>query len=269
MANDVPFQKNPIQIRKAFHHFKLLTQDVENTDEVFKIIRALTGNSFYKSFMRFRATPHGQKVLAEKRSMLDFLQDRTPLAELPEGTLGRTYHEFMSHENLSADGLAAASEAVREEGDPEPHEEMQIYGNWVRDIHDLYHVSSGYGRDPFGELCLLSFTFAQTRNPGIAFIVFMGALQSMGEMKGVPVWRAVWEAYRNGMRSRWMPAEDWESFLTLPLKDVREKLGIRWPKYYSRGLEIMAQNGPADDEYVQKIKTDPFVPIAPGLAAGA
>ena len=34
-------------------------------------------------------------------------------------------------------------------------------GERLRDIHDLFHVITGYGRDALGELCLLAFTNAQ------------------------------------------------------------------------------------------------------------
>lgn len=268
------YPKNPIRIGKAFHHFRLLTKDVENTDEVFKIIRALTGNSFFKSFERFKKTPHGQKVLAEKRSMLDFLMDRTPLAVLPEGTLGRTYNDFMTHEGLTADGLAAASEAMLDEDDPTSgrnyfSEETETYGNWLRDIHDLYHITTGYGRDPIGELCLLSFTFAQTRNPGIGFIVFMGMLQSKVRARGLPIISAVVQAYRNGMKSNWLPAEDWENMLNLPLKEVRERVNVPWPDKYITVLEAVKQHPDFDPHIAKQIDNAPFIPIAPEFAAHA
>ncbi len=268
------YPKNPIRIGKAFHHFRLLTQDVENTDEVFKIIRALTGNSFFKSFERFKKTPHGQKVLAEERSMLDFLMDRTPLAALPEGTLGRTYNDFMTHEGLTADGLAAASEAMLDDDDPNSgrnyfSEETRIFGDWVRDIHDLYHVTTGYGRDPIGELCLLSFTYAQTRNPGIGFIVLMGMLQSKRRARGVPVISAVIQAYRDGMHANWLPAEDWENMLHLPLQEVRERVNVRWPEKYVRALEAVKANPQFDPNIAKQIEAAPFIPIAPDLAAHA
>ena len=37
-------------------------------------------------------------------------------------------------------------------------------------------ITCGYGRDVSGEACLLAFTVAQTRNPGLALIVVAGAL---------------------------------------------------------------------------------------------
>ena len=47
----------------------------------------------------------------------------------------------------------------------------------VRDLHDLWHVLTGYGRDPLGEVCLLAFTYAQTRLTGLGAIAFLGTFR--------------------------------------------------------------------------------------------
>ena len=41
-------------------------------------------------------------------------------------------------------------------------------------MHDLWHVTTGYGRDALGELSLLAFTYAQEKNRGIGAIVLYG-----------------------------------------------------------------------------------------------
>jgi hypothetical protein len=37
-------------------------------------------------------------------------------------------------------------------------------------MHDLFHIVTGYGRDPLGEACLTAFSFAQTGLKGFALI---------------------------------------------------------------------------------------------------
>lgn len=274
--------KNPMLWGEAFAAIGRLRKDPDDTKEVFVIIRALTGNSFVRSFKRFKNTEQGKYVLREKRSMLDFLQDRTPLKALPEGTLGHTYDAFMTHEGLSADGLAQASidgEELSSNKRAERNEEMEIYGNWGRDIHDLFHVTSGYGRDELGELCLLAFTYAQTRNPGIGFIVLIGMLLAKRGRTGLPIIRCVLEGYRNGRRANWMVAEDWERLLELPLDEVRRKLNIRWPATYHKTIKMAREmsydprNGRVErGKEIQaiveknKIMDEAFVPIAPQYA---
>ena len=77
-------------------------------------------------------------------------------------------------ENLSADGLVQASQEW--DNDPVPAD-MQFYRERMRDSHDLTHTVTGYGRDPLGEMCLLAFMYAHTRNLGMAFIIGMNWLR--------------------------------------------------------------------------------------------
>ena len=40
----------------------------------------------------------------------------------------------------------------------------------VRDLHDVWHVLTGYGRDALGEMCLVTFSFQETHGLGWALI---------------------------------------------------------------------------------------------------
>ena len=70
--------------------------------------------------------------------------------------------------------MVEASEKDEEEF---PDESIAKYGKRLRDQHDLWHVVTGYGRDELGELCLLGFTYAQTKNRGVGLIVLVGFYQ--------------------------------------------------------------------------------------------
>src|SRR5437762_13704195 len=93
----------------AYRAVRKLMQNREDTRQVFLLIDALRGKTTLRQLARFRQTEFGRKALAERRSLLQRLSDRDSLAKLPPGTLGRAYYEFMAAENLSADGLVAAS----------------------------------------------------------------------------------------------------------------------------------------------------------------
>jgi len=224
-------KRKRVQPLKAIRAIRALIADKEDTSQVFKIIDALSGNSGDEQFQRFVRTETGQRILAEKRNLVTTLSDQARLAAMPQGTLGRAYYEFMAEENLTADGLVEASEVVRREDDGRTPEE-RLFGFRNRDQHDLWHVTTGYGRDGLGELALLAFTYAQTRNRGIGFIVLVGAHKSRNSLPGVNVWRIVREAYRNGKKAAWLPATDWEAMLDKPLSDVRAELGITAPAAY-------------------------------------
>jgi ubiquinone biosynthesis protein COQ4 len=97
-------------------------------------------------------------------------------------------------------------------------------------MHDLWHVTTGYGRDLVGEAALLAFSYAQTRNRGIGFIVAVAWLKAGGD--GGAARRTIVDAYRR-TRTAWLPGADWETLLTLPLPAVREQLGLGAPPQYA------------------------------------
>ena len=115
------------------------------------------------------------------------------------------------------DGLVDASEAGNE---TYATPELARYGMRLRDQHDLWHVLTDYGRDELGELCLLAFTYAQTRNRGIGLIVLVGAYK-FSQGIGARVLRAARRGFADGLRSAWLPGQDWEALLSRPLDEVR------------------------------------------------
>lgn len=226
-------RRKRIEPLKAIRAVRALVADKEDTGQVFKIIDALSGGSDERMFNRFMAAETGRRIVAEKRDLIAALNDRERLAKLPKGTLGRTYYEFMAEEDLSADGLVAASEEA-----PRYYRDMpadaRLFRDRMRDTHDLWHVTSGYGRDGLGELCLLAFSYAQMRNRGIGFIVLVGTRVTSKKAPGVGIWKAVREGFRHGKSASWLPLADWESLLDKPLDEVRRQLGIQPPAIYQR-----------------------------------
>ena len=217
-------RKNPLRLRDAWKALRKLLADPDRTDHAFTIIDALSGNSGEKLFKRFAVTETGTRILSEERDILPILRNRAALHALPQGSLGHTYAAFMESEQISADGLVDASE----EGGRQIHEENDPnrirFGTRLRDTHDLWHVTAGYNRDLVGEALLLSFTFAQTRNPGIGAIVAMAYLYS-GDAPGSR--RLIRDAYRRGREAAWLPGADWESMLARPIDEVRAELGLQ------------------------------------------
>lgn len=229
--------RRPIRPLAAIRAVRALIANPEDTKQVFLITEALNGNAGRRAFERFRATETGARILAEKRQLLDTLCDQQRLAALPAGSFGRHYHRFMASEGLTADGLVEASKSKPAEA---ASDEVRLFSARERDWHDLEHVLTGYGRDPLGEICVLTFYCAQSWNPGLMLIVSIGMLKIKHEVPGQPIMRAVWEAWRNGRKAAWLSALDWEGLLERNLGEVRQKIGIRPPLAYHR---IMAALG--------------------------
>ena len=219
----MPTQARPIQPLLAARALAALVRNPQDTPQVFTIINALRGRSTLRRMERFRATEAGRRLMLAPRSLLDHLNDRESLAAMAPGTLGRTYHEFLAEEDLSAQGLATIS--VNEGDSRMTPDEMRFFHR-LRDTHDLLHVLTGYGRSPLGEICNLAFTFTQQGGRGIAVIAAIGTLKIARERPGLGVPGAVREAYRRGRAAAPIEMVEWEALLGQPVTALRERFDI-------------------------------------------
>ena len=222
----------------ALKALKRLIDDPQRTEQVFVVMRALAGNSVGEGLARFRNLPLGQRVLANREILLDSLLDQKRLGEYPQGSLADAYLGFIRAGNITADGLVEASEQDNAAG-PEVFEsaEHKLYSDRLRDQHDLWHTLVGYDRDELGEVCLLAFTYAQTRNRGIGAMALVGSIK-LSEFYGAQVFSAVWRAYRDGKRAQWLPGQDWRALLAQPIDALREQLGIQPSQRYQALREM-------------------------------
>jgi ubiquinone biosynthesis protein COQ4 len=232
---EVPMEtaRRPVQWRRAARALRALIADSSRTDLAFEVTYALGGNSGERLFQRFLAHPDGPRLLGERPALLEALANREALGALPAGSLGRAYLDFLRAGDLSAEGLVEASEtAVRPQ---DVGADRQWLFDRLRDNHDLWHVLTGYGRDEAGEAANLAFTFGQTRDTGVAFMVLAAALvgpmapevSADGVRHGWFFWqRYLYQAWRRGRRAAFLPAVRFEDILREPLEDVRRALAI-------------------------------------------
>lgn len=228
-----------MQLRVAWRDLRQLMADPEDTHRVFKIIRELGGPSLQRGLRRFRATDVGRRILENEIDLIETLRDRERLSSMPADSFGRAYYAFVAAESISADGLANASSDGEVQAYDFNDSDLKRYGERMRDQHDLWHVVTLYGRDPFGEACLLAFTYAQTRNRGVGVIALMATWQLVREF-GIGVFKPMWRAYRAGRHASWLPEQDWEALLHLPVTDVRRQLAVRQPTAYQQFLAATA-----------------------------
>jgi ubiquinone biosynthesis protein COQ4 len=213
----------------AWKAIRALLRDPDDTRQVFTIVDALSGNTGARIFRRFQTSPSGPRILEERRDLLQTLCRRDALAALPPGSLGRSYLDFVTREQITPDGLVAASQEARQQVEA-LSEDYRRTMERLRDMHDLWHVVAGYGRDLVGEASLLAFTFAQTWNPGVGFIAAVAYLRLGDAPGGRALLR---EAFQRGRRAAWLPGEDWEALLARPLDEVRSRLRLGTPPRYT------------------------------------
>lgn len=228
---------------KAWHHFRKLIADKEDTEQVFHIIAALRGRKFQQIACKFWETPKGKELLESKLRLIDMLDDHDSIKKLPQGTVGRAYVDFMEREGLSAAGLEAEY-ARFEDASTQYDDVLTRYGDRLRDTHDMLHILTGYGRDALGEQCVLAFTYAQNRNLGVGFIAYAGGLELKYRVaKSAPIMKAVHEGYRIGKAAKNIVHEDIAALLREPLADARTRLGIAEPVAYRAAHEAMRAGG--------------------------
>lgn len=205
-----------------------LALDTEDTTQVFEIIHALGGDNMQRTFARAKSLPEGECLLRERPSLNRLLTDRAWLGALPEGSLGRHYLRFMIEGEITADGLIGAQDAIRphdpEPADPDP--DRFYFERRLVEMHDLWHVLTGYGRDDTGELANLWFSYGQFGQLGMGFIALLGTLD--GPLS--PDWhRYMRRAYRRGRRAKFLVATPMEEMLPLPIDEARRALGVSLP----------------------------------------
>ena len=233
-------QPQRIELLTAYRAFRKLVADKEDTAQVFEIMRALSGRSLARGYNHMLKTQEGgrQAYLAEE--LAHRLDDPVWLARFEPGTVGASYRAFREERDFTAEGLADEARKIGPQIDAQ--HPVVWYSRRIRDVHDIWHVLTGYETDALGEACVVAFSYAQTRNLGFAFIGWGAAREIQREVRSVPARRAVWQAWRNGKAASWLPGLDYEALFAQPLEVARERLNI-WPAtvYHAVPSQVRAE----------------------------
>jgi len=222
----------------ALRSLRRLLNDREDTTQVFEIMRALNGRSTAKGYQKLLTTMEGGRIAYQREEFAARLMDDAWLDSLPRGSVGAAYRDFIREERLSADGLAMVSRQGVSEIDAE--HPYAWFGRRTRDVHDIWHILSGYHRDALGEACLVAFSYAQTKGLGWALIGAGAAWSSRGTR--YPVSQAIWQGYRRGKNAAWLLGEDYERLMAEPLEAARRRLNITPATIYD-SIPAQVRNG--------------------------
>jgi len=148
----------------------------------------------------------------------------------PDRGGGAAYRTFLDKTGYSAAELARISNL---DGDPLVADAYTWLGRRTRDVHDIWHVLTGYrANESLGEAALVAFSYAQTGGLGWALIALAAALKSLRVTGSLAFARAVLEGYRIGRQAAWLLAEDYEALLHEPIDEARARLGLAEPTRY-------------------------------------
>ena len=228
---------------KALHHFRELLKDKENTEEVFRIFEALPWRDLRKSGERFIQSEHGLDVRVREPFLPAILDDHAALRKMPEGSLAHAYCDFMEREGLTAQGLVDEFDRFAADK-PKYRDQFQWYMNRMRDVHDMLHVLTGYGRDALGEACVLAFTYGQQPALANVFIAYMAGLNIGKQVNSsAPVLRAIREAQGLGKACPRIAEMAITDLLPMQLDDVRAKLNISPVMHYRAAHAVWGSMG--------------------------
>lgn len=222
----------------AFRAMRALLADPDDTAQVFRVMAALNGGIARRNYHRLISTVEGGRIAYQRIELTQKFGDREWLAQFAPGTVGAAYRAFLEKTGFSADGLADVSQQVH--GERVVEHPYAWFGRRERDLHDIWHVLTGYrANDPLGELCLVAFSYAQTKGLGWGFIALSGALKSLREMHGWKVVRAIREGYAHGRAASWLHNEDIETLFAEPLETARSRLNIARPVAYEAARDAL------------------------------
>lgn len=150
--------------------------------------------------------------------------DTHDLLRLPRGTFGYEYARWMVDH-----GFAPVSDCLNDE--PEDPE-VRYLRHRILEIHDFWHVLSGYDCDPAGELGLLAFTYGQSRARGVLLQLLRAVASDVlaswhaHRRPWSPLIPYLWRAARRGRKARFLVPVVLEDYLHLPIGSVRQRFEI-------------------------------------------
>jgi ubiquinone biosynthesis protein Coq4 len=179
------------------------------------------------------------RVLAPPEAMLRLTEDlrRTPsaawalrerprvgqvelaaLRALPPGTLGWAFAQHLAANGLDPDALPRLSAVT----------ETEYVRAHLLEVHDVWHVLTGFGTDVSGELGMQAFSLAQVGSPFAAGILAGGLLNTLlyAFSERDARMRAIVRGWLLGKRARLLFGVDWACMWEKPLTQVRAWAGL-------------------------------------------
>ncbi|MBL0947544.1 Coq4 family protein [Brevundimonas sp.] len=226
---------NPVRAERlrpltALRAFQRLVRNKDDTAQVFEIMKALNGRSTTRGYQKLLGTFEGGRQAYLREELAQRLDDPEWLTRFPEGSVGAAYRAFREATGFTADGLVRVEREVVPFIDAE-HPTVW-YSRRLRDVHDIWHVLTGFEPDALGEACVVAFSYGQTGSLGFALIGWGAAGEIRRENRAVPARRAVWQAWQMGRRAEWLPGLDYEALFARPLDEARRRLRIGTPDIY-------------------------------------
>lgn len=144
--------------------------------------------------------------------------DLHALRTLPPGTLGQAFAEHILGNGLDLNSLPQLP----------AHTDAEYVRAHLQEVHDIWHVLTGFGTQVAGEMGLQAFSLAQLGSPFAAGIVTGGMANTLlfaFSERDVRM-RAIVRGWLLGKRARPLFGGAWARMWERPLEEVRAEFGL-------------------------------------------
>jgi ubiquinone biosynthesis protein COQ4 len=209
--------RNPLVLAKLLYKSVVLVKYPTRLEEVIQLADDISDDTVMDQFMdQIRKDATGARSLVEHPRVKIV---RTELRQLPKGTLGREYIDFMDGNGLNPDDLP-----TRPASTPADFVRAHLF-----ETHDLWHVVTGFKTDLAGELGLQAFYLAQlpARLSPLLLAIGMANTLIYGFDDKDARMDAIAHGWRMGKRAKQLFGQDWNQMWATPLAEVRARLGVQ------------------------------------------
>lgn len=209
--------RNPLVLAKLLYKSVILVKYPTRLDEVIELADEISDERVMAEFMaHIRKDATGARSLVE-HPRLSIV--RTELRQLPEGTFGRAYIDFMDGNGLDPEDLPTRPAA----------DAAEFVSAHLFETHDLWHVVTGFGTDLAGEMGLQAFYLAQLPARLAPLLLAIGMANTLVYAFDDKDARmdAIARGWRMGKRARQLFGQDWKQMWSTPLAEVRARLGVQ------------------------------------------
>ena len=192
-----------------------LLKDPEDTQQV--LIAGLVANyrRFPEFLARFTATEEGCELMRDRPVIDSSSVDYDELRALPAGTLGREYVRYLDENSLDPDIFQP----------PPGMADIPAYvSQRMRQVHDLWHVLTGYDTSVQGEVALQAFTYGNTGMPSSGWIAVVGSARFV--WRHPAILKLARQGYRRGRQADFLAPVRWEHHWDAPVNELRARYSI-------------------------------------------
>ena len=192
-------------------------------------LRDLTGLPGFKLVMaKVRSDPDSASIIRD-RFLAEAPHDIEALAKLPEGTLGHSHAKFIKHFGIPV--VFYPGELLKQWRSGAVSDETYLRMR-ARETHDIWHTVLGIPPDGYGEMEISTVYLRQMNLPLSGILLAVGfPFMTLQLPHGYQdLMESVVKGWTVGGRSKPLIGARWEEMWSLPISEVRRRLGVEVTK---------------------------------------